>query len=126
VAGYSKLFYIRANKSEALSETVRSITDRHSTELNFKRYEVASIPFTNKKVKGIKRHVVVDKKGFLIAVMVTVAKIHDIKSCYLLMRFFKELCSGVKLIIAAGGNRGELIECEKKVCLSDPSCVKCL
>jgi putative transposase len=28
--------------------------------------------------------------------------------------FFKELCSGVKLIIAAGGNRGELIECMKK------------
>lgn len=28
----------------------------------------------NKKVKGIKRHVVVDKNGFLIAIMVTVAK----------------------------------------------------
>jgi hypothetical protein len=47
VAGYSKLFYIRANRSEALSETVRSITGWQSIELNFKRYEVASIPFTN-------------------------------------------------------------------------------
>jgi putative transposase len=34
----------------------------------------------NKKVKGIKRHVVVDKNGFLIAVMVTIANIHDNKA----------------------------------------------
>jgi hypothetical protein len=47
VAGYSRLFYIRANKSGALSETVRRITDWQSMELNCKRYEVASIPFTN-------------------------------------------------------------------------------
>ncbi len=30
----------------------------------------------NKKVKGIKRHVIVDKNGFLIAVMVTIVNIH--------------------------------------------------
>jgi hypothetical protein len=47
VSGYSKLFYIRANKSGALSETVRRITDWQSMELNCKRYEAASIPFTN-------------------------------------------------------------------------------
>lgn len=34
----------------------------------------------NKKVKGVKRHIVVDKNGFLIAVMVTVANIHDSKA----------------------------------------------
>lgn len=39
----------------------------------------------NKKVKGIKRHVVVDKNGFLIAVLVTVANIHDSKAAMLLM-----------------------------------------
>ena len=38
----------------------------------------------NKKVKGIKRHVIVDKNGFLIAVMVTVANVHDSKAAYLL------------------------------------------
>ena len=37
----------------------------------------------NKKVKGVKRHIVVDKNGFLIAVMVTVANIHDSKAAYL-------------------------------------------
>jgi transposase DDE domain len=61
-------------------------------------------------VKGIKRHIVVDKNGFLIAVMVTVANIHDSKAAYLLMRVLKELCSGIKVILADGGYRGELIE----------------
>ncbi|WP_308746830.1 transposase [uncultured Bacteroides sp.] len=33
----------------------------------------------NKKIKGIKRHVIVDKNGFLIGVMVTIAYVHDSK-----------------------------------------------
>lgn len=36
----------------------------------------------NKKVKGIKRHAVVDKNGFLIAIMVTVANVYDGKAIY--------------------------------------------
>lgn len=64
----------------------------------------------NKKIKGIKRHVVVDKNGFLIAVMVTVANMHDSKAAYLLMQLLKELCSSIKTIIADGGYRGELAE----------------
>lgn len=58
----------------------------------------------NKKVKGIKRHVIVDKNGFLITVMVTIANIHDSKATELLMR----LCSSVKTIMADGGYRREL------------------
>jgi putative transposase len=68
----------------------------------------------NKKVKGIKRHIVVDKNGFLIAVMVTIANIHDSKAGYLLMRVLKGLCSGVKVILADGGYRGEVIDTVKK------------
>lgn len=68
----------------------------------------------NKKVKGIKRHVVVDKNGFLIAVMVTVANIYDGKAVYLLMRVLKELCSNVKVILADSAYRGEIIETVKK------------
>ena len=64
----------------------------------------------NKKVKGIKRHVIVDKNGFLIAVMVTIASVHDSKAAYLLMRVLKEMYSGVKVILADGGYRGELID----------------
>jgi putative transposase len=44
----------------------------------------------NKKVKGIKRHVVVDKNGFLIVVIVTIACGHDSKAAYLLARSLKE------------------------------------
>jgi putative transposase len=64
----------------------------------------------NKKVKGIKRHVVVDKNGFLIAIMVTIANIHDSKAAYLLMRVLKELCVPLKVILADGGYRGDIIE----------------
>ena len=64
----------------------------------------------NKKIKGIKRHTVVDKNGFLIAVMVTIANINDGKAAWLLMRVLKELCSSVKTILADGGYRGEIIE----------------
>lgn len=69
----------------------------------------------NKKVKGVKRHVIVDKNGFLLAVMVTIANVADCKAAYLLMRMLKELCSPVKVILADGGYRGEIIETVKKV-----------
>jgi len=68
----------------------------------------------NKKVKGIKRHVIVDKNGFLIAVMVTVAHIHDSKAVMLLMRVLKELLCSVQVIIADGGYRGEIAQQVKK------------
>jgi hypothetical protein len=50
----------------------------------------------NKKVKGIKRHIVVDKNGF----MVTIAYIHDSKAAYLLARCLKELCCLIYFILA--------------------------
>lgn len=68
----------------------------------------------NKKIKGIKRHVIVDKNGFLIAVMVTVAHIHDSKAVMLLMRVLKEFLCSIKVIIADGGYRGEIAGQVKK------------
>jgi transposase len=68
----------------------------------------------NKKVKGIKRHAVVDKNGFLIAIMVTVANVYDGKAIYLLMRVLKELSSKIKVILADGGYRGQIIETVRK------------
>jgi len=64
----------------------------------------------NKKVKGIKRHVVVDKNGFLLAVMVTVANVYDGKAVELLMRTLFYFLSPVKIILADGGYRGEIIK----------------
>jgi putative transposase len=68
----------------------------------------------NKKVKGVKRHIIVDKNGFLVAVMITVAHIHDSKAVMLLMRVLKEMLCGIKVIIADGGYRGEIAEQVKK------------
>lgn len=68
----------------------------------------------NKKVKGIKRHVIVDKNGFLIAIMVCVANIHDSKAALLLMRVLKEFLCSIKVIVADGGYRGELADTVKK------------
>ena len=64
----------------------------------------------NKKIKGIKRHVVVDKNGFLLAIMVTVANIHDSKAVDFLMRNLAYFLTPVKIILADGGYRGEIIE----------------
>jgi len=44
---YSKLFFIRANKCESLTQRIREITDWQRVEINFKEYQAASIPFTN-------------------------------------------------------------------------------
>ena len=68
----------------------------------------------NKKVKGVKRHVIVDKNGFLVAVMVTVAHIHDSKAVMLLMRVLKEMLCSIRVIIADGGYRGDIAEQVKK------------
>lgn len=67
----------------------------------------------NKKVKGIKRHVVVDKNGFLLAVMVTVANIHDSKAVDFLMRTLHYFLIPVKVILADGGYKGDIIETVK-------------
>ena len=64
----------------------------------------------NKKVKGIKRHVVVDKNGFLLAIMVTVANVYDGKAVEFLMRTLAYFLSPVRVILADGGYRGEIIE----------------
>ena len=53
----------------------------------------------NKNVKGIKRHIIVDKNGFLIAVMVTVANIHDTKAGYLLMCMLKLYVRSLKPLL---------------------------
>ena len=47
IAAHSKLFYIRANKSAELFEQINNITDWENVEINYKNYQVASIPFTN-------------------------------------------------------------------------------
>ena len=45
VSKHSRLFYIRANRSESVFEQICQIDDWKEVEINFKYYEVASIPF---------------------------------------------------------------------------------
>jgi hypothetical protein len=45
VADHSKLFYIRANRSEDMTAQIRQIYDWQTVEINCKKYQVASIPF---------------------------------------------------------------------------------
>ena len=47
VSKYSQLLYIRANKCESLTEEIRQMTDWKTDEINFKEYQVVSIPFTH-------------------------------------------------------------------------------
>lgn len=67
-----------------------------------------------KKVKGIKLHVVVDGNGFLLAVMVTVAHIHDSQAVLGLMNVLQDCYAGLKTVLADGGYRGEIIETVKR------------
>ena len=48
----------------------------------------------------------VDKNGFLIAIMVTIANIYDGSAAYLLMRVLKELCSSVKVVTSGYKGHG--------------------
>jgi hypothetical protein len=45
VSKSSKLFYIRANRSADMTEQIRQIADWQTVEINYKKYQVASIPF---------------------------------------------------------------------------------
>ena len=53
----------------------------------------------NKKVKGIKRHIVLYKNGFLLAIMVTVAHIHNSQCVMMLMRVLRDAFCNIKYIM---------------------------
>ena len=63
-----------------------------------------------KKIKGRKRHIIVDTLGLLIAVVVHAANEHDSKSAHKVIISLKERFSRLIKIIADGGYSGELIE----------------
>jgi hypothetical protein len=54
------------------------------------------------KVNGVKRHVIIDKNDFLIAVKVCVANFQDSKAALLLLRMIKEFLCPINLLIADG------------------------
>jgi len=46
VAANSELFYIRANRCDSLTERIRQIEKWETVEINFKKYQVATLSFT--------------------------------------------------------------------------------
>lgn len=63
-----------------------------------------------KKIKGIKRHIIVDVLGLLIGIVVHSAAIQDRDGAKLLLLRVKGRLPRVKLIWADGGYTGKLIE----------------
>jgi putative transposase len=64
-----------------------------------------------KKIKGRKRHIVVDTLGLLLAIVVHSATPHDSKAAEIVFKILKnKYINGVVKIFADGGYRGELIE----------------
>ena len=62
----------------------------------------------NKRIKGRKRHVVVDTMGNVVTNVVHVANLHDSKAASLVFQNLKENICGIKTIFADCGYRGEL------------------
>ena len=103
----SKVRIRKGQKQRATVGIMDSQSVRWGNNRSFKSYD------GNKKVKGIKRHIVVDKNGFLLAVMVRVAHIHDSQAVVWLMRVLRDCYASIKVVLADGGYRGEIIETVK-------------
>jgi putative transposase len=69
-----------------------------------------------KKIKGRKRHILVDTMGLLLFVMVLNASIQDRDGAKLLFEKVKTLFPRLKLIWADGGYAGKLVGWVKEVC----------
>lgn len=67
-----------------------------------------------KKIKGRKRHIIVDTMGLLLAVVVHAANEHDSKAATMVITELRGRFSRLVRIIADGGYRGELIENTRK------------
>lgn len=63
VSENSRLFYIRANRCESLTQRICDITDWETVEINFTPYQVASLPFTSFMEESGLRLVVMRQKN---------------------------------------------------------------
>lgn len=67
----------------------------------------------NKRVRGIKRSIVVDRNGFILGRSVDSAGIHDSKLARKLIRRTNDVWITIKKILADRGYRGEIIKVVK-------------
>lgn len=90
------------NAKESTEGIIDSQTVRASNRAIEKGYD------GNKRIKGRKRHIVVDKQGNLLSVQVHSASIHDSKAALDVLKKLKEDKLKLNIIYADGGYRGEL------------------
>lgn len=69
-----------------------------------------------KKIKGVKRHILVDTMGLLLMVVVHIASIQDRDGAKLVLEKVPKRFPRLKLIWADGGYRGKLIKWVKDTC----------
>ena len=69
-----------------------------------------------KKVKGTKRHLLVDTMGLLLCVVVHAASIQDRDGAKLVFARAKAKCAGIRLVWADGGYAGKLIGWLQQFC----------
>ena len=67
-----------------------------------------------KQTRGIKRHLLVDSLGFIIALAVTNASVPDRDGAALLFSKIVGICQRLKIIWADGGYRGKLLDWVKE------------
>lgn len=67
-----------------------------------------------KQTRGIKRHLLVDTLGFVIALTVTTASVQDRDGAKVLFAKIQNACKRLKIVWADGGYRGELLEWVKE------------
>lgn len=63
-----------------------------------------------KKIKGIKRHILVDTLGLVLAVLIHSASVQDRSGATLVIACMKQQWKRIKIIFADGGYTGELIK----------------
>lgn len=68
----------------------------------------------NKKVKGRKRNIAVDKNGYLLAVKITKGNMHDSKAAFMLLALLYVLHPGIANVMGDSGYRGSLHDIAKR------------
>lgn len=69
-----------------------------------------------KKVKGTKRHLLVDTAGLLLLIVVHAANVQDRDGAKLVLARAREKCPGVRLVWADGGYAGKLVAWLQQFC----------
>ena len=67
-----------------------------------------------KKIKGIKRHILIDTLGFVLAVVIQNASVQDRDGSISVIEIMKESWNNVTKIFADGGYSGKLIDLLKE------------